>query len=103
MSFVVILCSALIAIAISYRAGLLLAKGRDLLPLHATEFHLLLELPSIADAREEVRLSTAIAVERSEPLIPLFLRPIRNCESQQNGRKHTIPIQSSLPQGSRFP
>mmetsp|Transcript_23200 Transcript_23200/g.53858 ORF Transcript_23200/g.53858 Transcript_23200/m.53858 type:complete len:334 (+) Transcript_23200:195-1196(+) len=47
-------------------------EGRDGLPLDTTKFHLFLELSGIADTREEVRLSTSIAIKGRKPLVPLF-------------------------------
>jgi hypothetical protein len=49
-------------------------EGWDFLSLDTAKFHLLLELTSVANAREEVGLATTIAVKGSKPLVPLLLK-----------------------------
>ena len=51
----------------------LVLKGWNFLALDATKFHLFLELACIANTRKEMWLTTAVGIESSKPLIPLFL------------------------------
>ena len=48
-------------------------ESGDLLPLDAAGLKLFLDLACVANTREEVRLSTSVAIKRRKPLVPLFL------------------------------
>ena len=74
----------------------------DLLACDAAEFHLLLELTSVCKAREEMRLSVAVAVKGSEPLVPLLLWSLRFLEiynhwELQRGKDSPIDNSVILP------
>jgi hypothetical protein len=50
------------------------------LPLDSASFHFSLELMDVANTREEMRLSTLVAVKSSKPAVPLPLRSLRFLE-----------------------
>lgn len=73
-----------------------------MLACDAAEFHLLLELTSVCKAREEMRLSVAVAVKGSEPLVPLLLWSLRFLEiynhwELQRGKDSPIDNSVVLP------